>query len=139
MANENLYGDAHVARYRETDGAEGYIWRNDSKILLLTTKGRKSGEDRTHALIFEPEGDDYVIVASKGGAPQHPAWYLNLQAEPTVEVQVKGDVFKAKARDATPEEYPGMWKKLAAAWPDYENYQKKTDRQIPLVVLEPAA
>jgi len=139
MANDHLYGDEHVARYRETDGAEGYIWRNDSKILLLTTKGRKSGEERTHALIFEPDGDDPVIVASKGGAPQHPAWYLNLKADPTVTVQIKGDVFTATARDATPEERPRMWEKLVAAWPDYEAYQAKTDREIPLVVLERAA
>ena len=136
MAQSELYGDAHVQRYIETDGEEGYSWRGGTKILLLFTQGRKSGEERSNALIFEPDGDDYLIVASKGGAPAPPAWFLNLEAEPTVEVQVKGDRFKAKARTATDEEKPRMWKKMTDAWPDYDAYQEKTDRTIPVVVLE---
>jgi len=137
--SQELFGDQHVQRYIETDGEEGYSWRNGTKILVLFTKGRKSGEERSNALIFEPDGDDYLIVASKGGAPAPPAWLLNLEAHPDdVEVQVKGDRFKAHARIATPEEKPRMWQKMTAAWPDYDNYQQKTDREIPVVVLERA-
>jgi deazaflavin-dependent oxidoreductase (nitroreductase family) len=134
--SQELFGDEHVRRYIETDGEEGYDWRNGTKILVLFTKGRKSGEERANALIMEPDGDDYLIVASKGGAPTPPAWFLNLEAEPEVEVQVRGDRFKAHARTATPEEKPRMWQKMTAAWPDYDSYQEKTDRQIPVVVLE---
>lgn len=136
--SEELFGDRHVQRYIETDGEEGYDWRNGTKILVLFTTGRKSGEERANALIMEPDGDDYLIVASKGGAPAPPAWFLNLEAEPDVEVQVKGDRFKAKARTATPAEKPRMWQKMTAAWPDYDNYQQKTEREIPVVVLERA-
>jgi len=137
--SEELFGDEHVQRYIETDGEVGYDWRNGTKILILFTKGRKSGEERANALIMEPDGDDFLIVASKGGAPAPPAWFLNLEAHPdAVEVQVKGDRFKANARVATPEEKPRMWKKMAEAWPDYDAYQAKTDREIPVVVLERA-
>src|ERR1700759_5773946 len=136
MAQSELYGDAHVQRYIETDGEEGYSWRGGTKILVLFTKGRKSGEERAKSLIFEPDGDDYLIVASKGGAPAPPAWFLNLEAEPTVEVQVKDDRFKANARTATDDEKPRMGKKMNEAWPEYDSYQEKTDRQIPIVVLE---
>jgi len=137
--SEELFGDQHVQRYIETDGEEGYDWRNGTKILVLFTKGRKSGEERANALIMEPDGDDYLIVASKGGSDAPPAWFLNLEAHPeAVEVQVKGDRFKANARIATPEEKPRMWKKMTDAWPDYDSYQEKTDRQIPVVVLERA-
>jgi deazaflavin-dependent oxidoreductase (nitroreductase family) len=134
-----LQGPAHVQRYIETDGEEGYDWRNRAKILLLFTKGRKSGEERANALIMEPDGDDYLIVASKGGADAPPAWFLNLEADPDqVEVQVKGDRFKAHARVANDEEKPRMWQKMTAAWPDYDSYQQKTDRVLPIVVLERA-
>jgi deazaflavin-dependent oxidoreductase (nitroreductase family) len=137
--SEELFGDEHVRRYIETDGEEGYEWRNGTKILVLFTKGRKSGEERANALIMEPDGDDYLVVASKGGSPSPPAWFLNLEANPDdVEVQVKGDRFKARARTATPEEKPRMWEKMTAAWPDYDAYQEKTDREIPVVVLERA-
>jgi deazaflavin-dependent oxidoreductase (nitroreductase family) len=137
--SEQLFGDAHVQRYIETNGEEGYDWRNGTKILVLFTKGRKSGEERANALIMEPDGDDYLIVASKGGAPAPPAWLVNMEANPDdVEVQIKGDRFKAHARIATAEEKPRMWEKMAAAWPDYDNYQQKTDREIPVVVLERA-
>jgi deazaflavin-dependent oxidoreductase (nitroreductase family) len=135
-SSTELHGQPHVDRYIETNGEDGYHWRNDTKILLLFTKGRKSGEERANALIFEPDGDDYLIVASKGGAPAPPAWFLNLEAEPTVEVQVKDDRFKANARVANDDEKPRMWKKMTGAWPDYDAYQEKTDRQIPVVVLE---
>jgi deazaflavin-dependent oxidoreductase (nitroreductase family) len=134
-----LFGDQHVQRYIETNGEEGYEWRNGTKILVLFTKGRKSGEERANALIFEPDGADYLIVASKGGAPQPPAWFLNLEADSdAVEVQVKGDRFKAHARIADDAEKPRMWQKMVEAWPDYDRYQEKTDRTIPVVVLERA-
>jgi deazaflavin-dependent oxidoreductase (nitroreductase family) len=135
-----LFGDEHVARYLETDGAEGHDWQKGTSILVLFTKGRKSGEQRSHALIYrtwDADGDTkYLVVASKGGAPQPPAWFLNLQADPDVEVQVKADRFRARARVATPQEKPAMWKHMAEVWPDYDDYQTKTDREIPVVVLE---
>jgi deazaflavin-dependent oxidoreductase (nitroreductase family) len=131
-----LFGDEHVARYKATDGEEGHDWQKGSSVLLLTTKGRKSGQERIAPLIYGTSGDDYLVVASKGGADEPPAWYLNLKAEPEVEVQVKGDVFKARARDASPDEQPEMWKTMVAEWPDYDEYQTKTDRPIPVVVLE---
>jgi deazaflavin-dependent oxidoreductase (nitroreductase family) len=131
-----LHGKAHVDRYRETDGEEGYNWLKGTKILLLTTKGHRSGEPRTNALIYGTHGDDYLIVASKGGADAPPAWYRNLEADPEVEVQVKADRFKAHARTATPDEKAELWKIMTAEWPDYDEYQKKTDREIPVVVLE---
>ena len=131
-----LYGKEHVERYRATDGKEGHKW-NDTQTLLLTTKGRNSGEPRVSPLIYDLHRGDYVVVASKGGAPEHPAWFLNIQSDPEVEVQVWGDKFKARARTATPEERDQIWTKMVAEWPDYANYQKKTEREIPLVILEP--
>jgi deazaflavin-dependent oxidoreductase (nitroreductase family) len=133
-----LYGEEHVKRYEETDGAEGYDWQNGTTILLLHTKGRKSGEERIHPLIFREWNGDYLIVASKGGTDESPAWYLNLEADPDVEVQIKGDKFNAKARTATPSEKPAMWQHMVEVWPDYSEYQKKTARNIPVVVLERA-
>ena len=131
-----LYGEEHVRRYQETDGAEGYYWQNGTTILLLTTKGRKSGEDRTSALIYRDFEGKQLIVASKGGADEPPAWFLNLSEHPEVQVQIKGDKFTAHARTATQDEKPAMWEHMVQVWPDYANYQAKTDRQIPVVVLE---
>ncbi|HEY1596363.1 MAG TPA: nitroreductase family deazaflavin-dependent oxidoreductase [Thermoleophilaceae bacterium] len=131
-----LFGDEHVKRYEETDGQEGHDWEG-TQTLILTTTGRKSGEPRPMALIYGQHGDDYLVVASKGGAPQHPAWYLNLDANPDVDVQVWGDKFKAHARTATPEEKKELWPIMTKEWPSYDEYQTKTDRDIPLVVLEP--
>lgn len=106
--------------------------------LLLTTTGRKSREKRTTPLIYGRSGDEYLIVASKGGADDPPAWYLNLQADPSAEVQVKADRMNVTARDATDDEKPEMWKTMTAEWPQYDEYQEKTDRPIPVVVLSPA-
>jgi deazaflavin-dependent oxidoreductase (nitroreductase family) len=131
-----LYGKEHVERYLATDGAEGYDWRNGTTILLLFTTGRLSGKERVHPLIFREIDGRYVIVASKGGAPEAPEWYQNLQAEPEVLVQVKGDRFKSRAYTAGPDEKPRLWQKMVEVWPDYDEYQKKTDREIPVVVLE---
>jgi deazaflavin-dependent oxidoreductase (nitroreductase family) len=130
-----LYGKEHVQRYQETDGAEGHDWQG-TVTLLLTTTGRKSGQERTTPLIYQPEGDAYLVVASKGGADEPPLWYLNLQADPEVKVQVKGDKFTARARTATPEEKPAFWRKMVATWPAYDEYRTKTSRDIPVVVLE---
>jgi deazaflavin-dependent oxidoreductase (nitroreductase family) len=130
-----LFGQEHVDRYRATGGEEGHEWQG-TQTLLLTTTGRKSGEERTTPLIYGRRGDDYLIVASKGGADAPPAWYLNLQADPDAEIQVKGDRFKVRTRDATDEEKPEVWKTMTSEWPAYDEYQQKTDRQIPVVVLE---
>jgi deazaflavin-dependent oxidoreductase (nitroreductase family) len=130
-----LFGQEHVDRYRATDGEEGHDWRG-AKVLLLTTTGRRSREPRTTPLIYGRNGDDYMVVASKGGSPEPPAWYLNLSESPAVEVQVKGDRFKARARTAGAEEKPELWRTMAAEWPDYDSYQERTEREIPVVVLE---
>src|SRR4051794_38043329 len=134
---DDLFGRQHIDTYRATDGEEGFLWRRGSHILLLTTKGRKSGEERDQALIFREDGEGrYVIVASKGGAPQHPGWYHNLKADPEVQVQVLGDRFTARAPDAEGEERERLWRHRTEVWPDYDRYQQRTDRQIPVVVLE---
>ena len=136
---ENLYGQEHVRRYRETGGDVGHIWRRGAKTLLLTTKGRKTGTETTTPLIYEQAGDVYVVIASKGGAPKHPGWYRNLTKEPSVRVQVKDDVFDAHARTAGGDERERLWQLAAQQWPDYDTYQTKTDREIPVVVLERAS
>lgn len=132
----SLFGAEHVRVYRETDGETGYMW-NGAPILLLTTKGRHSGEQRTTPLIFAQHGDGWGIIASKGGAPQHPAWYLNIQNDPTVQVQVKGDVYEAKAHTAGSPDREQIWADAMKVWPYYDDYQAKTGREIPVVVLEP--
>jgi deazaflavin-dependent oxidoreductase (nitroreductase family) len=134
-----LFGPEHVKRYIETDGEDGHDWRNGAPVLLLTTTGRRSGEQRIAPLIYGRHGDDYLVVASKGGAPQPPAWYRNLEADPHVEVQVKADRFEAVARTAAPGEKGELWETMTEIWPDYDAYQRKTDRPIPVVVLERAA
>jgi deazaflavin-dependent oxidoreductase (nitroreductase family) len=106
---------------------------------LLTTTGRSSGEQRTTPLIYAEDGDRYVIVASKGGAPEHPGWYQNLAKTPEVELQVMDDVFPARARTAEGEEREQLWRKANEVWPHYDEYQTKTDREIPVVVLERSA
>ena len=132
-----LFGEEHVRRYVETDGREGHDWQPGVPVLLLTTVGRKSGKERVTPLVYQKEGDAYLVVASKGGSDAPPDWYLNLQAEPGVRVQVWGEKMPAQARTATAEEKPALWRKMTAVWPDYDNYQTKTDREIPVVVLEP--
>ncbi len=133
---ENLFGEEHVRRYRETGGEVGHIWRQGAKILLLTTTGRRTGRPTTTPLIYENAEDDYIVIASKGGAPEHPGWYRNLVKEPRIEVQVKDEVFPARARTATGEERERLWKLAARQWPDYDAYQQRTEREIPVVVIE---
>ncbi len=135
--SEVLFGQEHVDRYRATDGEGGHDWQG-THTLILTTKGRRSGEQRSTPLIYGQHGDDYLVVASMGGSDQPPAWYVNLRENPDVEVQVKGDRFSARARTATPEEKPELWKIMTGQWPAYDEYQQNTDREIPVVVLERA-
>jgi proline iminopeptidase len=134
----------HLARYIATDGADGYLW--DASLgggkglvptLLLTTTGRKSGRELTLPLIFGRSGPNYVVVASKGGAPTHPAWYLNLQANPEVKVQVKAAKFTAHTHTADTAERATLWPMMVDIYGPYADYQTKTDRQIPVVVLKP--
>jgi proline iminopeptidase len=131
-----LFGQEHVRRYRETDGEEGFVWREGSHILLLTTTGRKTGNKTTTPLIFGMDGDNPVIVASQGGAPDHPGWYKNLVKNPAAEVQIKGETFAVRARDAEGDERDRLWQMMNGEWKHYAEYQQKTDRVIPVVVLE---
>lgn len=131
-----LFGKEHVERYEATGGEEGYHWQNGTTILLLHTKGRKSGAERVHPLIYRDYEDAHLVVASKGGAPESPEWFQNLVADPAVTVQIKDEKFAAQARTATAEEKPAMWAHMVEVWPDYADYQKKTDRDIPVVVIE---
>ena len=131
----SLLGDEHVRVYRETNGEKGYIW-NGVPILLLTTTGRKSGQPRTIPIIFTQYGDSWVIIASKGGSPTHPKWYLNILDDPNVQVQVKANIQEAKARTAESPEREKIWAECVKTWPNYDIYQSRTDRQIPVVVID---
>lgn len=133
-----LLGDAHVARYRETNGEVGYLW-NGATCLLLTTTGRTSGKPLTVALIFAADGDRSILIASKGGAPEHPHWYRNLAANPVVQAQIKGHRFTARARTVEGAERTRCWAIAAEQWPNYDEYVKRTSRVIPVVVLERTA
>ena len=135
----------HANRYLESGGREGHFHtitvpgRGEitAPSLLLTTTGRKSGEKFIFPLFYGKEGRSYFIVASKGGAPEHPGWYRNILANPDVEVQVGTEKLKARARTASGEERARLWKKALEFWPPYGDYQLKTDREIPVVVLDP--
>jgi deazaflavin-dependent oxidoreductase (nitroreductase family) len=131
-----LLGEDHIRAYRETGGKVGYIW-NGVPTLLLTATGRRTGQKRTSALIFGRDADDYLLVASMGGAPSHPMWYLNLQANPLADIQVKAETFSVAARTASAAEKPRLWKIVTEVWPNYDVYQSRTDREIPVVVLSP--
>jgi deazaflavin-dependent oxidoreductase (nitroreductase family) len=129
----------HIRRYVETDGRKGHRW-SGVNTLLLTSRGRKSGKLRRTALIYGRDGDRYLVVASNGGAKQHPSWYLNLDGNPEVEVQVGADRFMARAHTATPREKPRLWRLMTSIWPEYDRYQARSKRVIPVVVMErPAA
>ena len=130
-----LLGDDHIRAYQETGGEVGFLW-NGAPTLLLYSTGRKTGQPRTHALIFARDGDDYLIVASMGGAPRHPQWYLNLVASPEAEIQVRAQRLAVTARTAqSPGERARLWKIVTGVWPNYDAYQARTDREIPVVVL----
>jgi deazaflavin-dependent oxidoreductase (nitroreductase family) len=125
----------HARRYLATGGRDGHIWEG-VPTLLLTTTGRRSGESRTTPLIYGRDGERYLLVASRGGAPAHPSWYENLVAQPEVRVQVMAERFRARARGATAAEKPALWKTMTAIWPPYEEYQRRTTREIPVVIIE---
>jgi len=135
----------HIELYR-TDPAKAHDWDSTPlggpgvlPTLLLTTTGRKSGEPRSLPLIYGPAGDGYVIIASKGGMPTHPVWYLNLEANPQCDLMVGAKAVKARARVAEGEERERLWNEMAVIYPPYLDYQKATEREIPVVVLEPVA
>lgn len=128
----------HVKVYVESGGKEGHHWQPGVPTLLLTTRGKKSGMARRTALIYGRDGDDYVVMASYGGAPSHPDWYLNLEADPEVVIQVGEDIMPARAYTAGPQDRERLWKTMAAIWPDYDEYATKTSREIPLVTITPA-
>jgi deazaflavin-dependent oxidoreductase (nitroreductase family) len=134
-SDDDLFGAEHVRVYRETKGERGYNWRNGSKILLLTTTGRTSGEPRTTPLIHVVDGDGWVVIASKGGAPDHPDWYKNLEANPEATVEVLADEVPVVATTAEGDDRARLWAAMTEAWPAYDDYQAKTDREIPVVVL----
>jgi deazaflavin-dependent oxidoreductase (nitroreductase family) len=133
-SDDELFGAEHVRVYRETAGARGYHWRGTT-ILLLTTTGRTSGEPRTTPLIQRVDGDRWVVVASKGGAPDHPGWYKNLLADPEATIQVQADEVPVVATTAAGDERARLWSLMTEVWPDYDDYQRKTDREIPVVVF----
>lgn len=120
----------HVQNYRATDGVD------DPNVLILTTTGRRSGEPRSVPLIFSRDGDRLVLVASLGGAPHHPIWYLNLRDDPKVFIQVRDERFAARARTASGDERARLWRMMVSILPDYEDFQARTTREIPLVVVE---
>ncbi len=125
----------HIKEYIESDGEKGHKWRGQT-TLLLTTRGRKSGKMRRTALIYGRDGENYLLVASNGGAAEHPLWYLNLVADPKVELQVGAEKFPAHARTANAKEKPRLWKIMSRLFPLYDKYQAKAGREIPLVILE---
>ncbi len=132
-----LLGQEHVSRYQATNGDEGYLW-NGVPILLLTTTGRKTGLARTTPLIFGRDGDDYLVVASQGGAPTHPQWFLNLLEDPKATIQVKAEHVEVTGAPGSDEDHERLWGLVNAYWPNYETYQTRTERKIPVVVLRPS-
>jgi deazaflavin-dependent oxidoreductase (nitroreductase family) len=125
----------HVRRYVESDGEKGHRW-SGVDTLLLTTRGRSTGKLRRTALIYGEDRGRYIVVASNGGSKTHPHWYQNLSADPHVLVQVVGERFKARARTATARTKPRLWRLMVSIWPEYERYQTRTAREIPVVILE---
>lgn len=123
--------------YRLSGGRIGGRFRQGAPVLLLTTTGRKSGRPRTAPLLYLEDGENLVVVASKGGMSQHPVWYLNLEANPDVEVEIATSRRRLRARRASDEEKAKLWPRLVAMYRDYDDYQARTDRSIPVVILGP--
>ncbi len=136
MPDYSLFGDEHVRQYEATAGKVGHDW-NGTSVLILQTTGRNSGQTRKFPLIYGRDGADYVVVASKGGAPEHPGWYKNLLAHPDAKVQVRGELIAVTARTGTAEDKQRVWPVMTAQWPPYDEYQRKTARDIPVVLLRP--
>jgi F420H(2)-dependent quinone reductase len=129
---------AHTAVYRLTGGRVGHRVTRGAPVLLLDHVGRRSGRKRTNPLLYVEDGDDLVIVASKGGSHKHPGWWLNLRDHPRTTVQVGGERREVVARRASREEKERLWPRLVEIWPDYETYQRRTSREIPVIVLSPS-
>ena len=125
----------HVERYLATDGADGFEWEG-AQCVILTTVGRKTGTVRRAPLIRIRDGERYLLVASMGGAPRHPEWYLNLVANPAVTIQDRGELHHLTARTTTPAEKAELWPVAVSQWPDYEDYQTRTTRDLPLIICE---
>ena len=123
--------------YRASGGRIGGRFRYGAPVLLLTTVGRRSGQRRTAPLLYERDGENLVVVASKGGMSRHPLWYRNLESNPEVEVEVGSEKKKMTARRVSPEEKADLWPRLVAMYPDYDVYQARTERDIPVVILSP--
>jgi F420H(2)-dependent quinone reductase len=131
-----LGSGAHAGVYRAT-GGKLFGRMGKSPILLLNTVGRKTGRKRTSPLLYVMDGEDFVIIASKGGAPKHPAWYLNLMANPEATVEVGDREVRVEAEVADPEDKARLWQKMVEMYPTYDDYQRKTEREIPLLILRP--
>ena len=123
--------------YCLSGGRLGGRFRGGAPVLLLTTIGRKSGQPRTAPLLYLEDGENLVIVASKGGMSHHPVWYLNLEANPDVDVEIGNQRRRMRARRASAEEKAKLWPRLVAMYRDYDDYQARTDRNIPVVILSP--
>lgn len=133
--DDDLFGQEHVRVYRQTGGEHGYHWRGTT-ILLLSTTGRASGQERTTPLIHTTDDDRWVVIASKGGAPDHPDWYKNLEANPEATIQVKDERIPVRAHAAQGDERDRLWRQMTDVWSAYDDYQRKTQREIPVVVFE---
>jgi F420H(2)-dependent quinone reductase len=131
-----LGSSVHTGVYRAT-GGKVFGRMGKSPILLLNTVGRKSGKKRTSPLLYVMDGEDFVVIASKGGAATHPAWYLNLRANPEATVEIGDREVRVEAEVADPEEKPRLWQKMVEMYPTYDDYQRKTEREIPLLLLRP--
>ena len=131
-----LGSGAHAGVYRAT-GGKLFGRMGKSPILLLNTVGRKSGKKRTSPLLYAMDGEDFVIIASKGGASAHPAWYLNLMANTEATVEIEDREVRVRAEEADSEEKSRLWQKMVEMYPAYDAYQEKTEREIPLLVLRP--
>jgi deazaflavin-dependent oxidoreductase (nitroreductase family) len=127
----------HQAVYERSGGRIGASL-GGRKMLLLTTRGRRTGERRTVALLYLEDGENLIVIGSKGGSDRPPAWFVNLQSEPACTVQIGTRIFAANARVAAGSERSRLWHEAVRAWPDYERYQARTERRIPVVVLAPA-
>lgn len=136
-------GRAHVAVYRATKGRigatfrVGAAFRKPAPVLLLDHVGTKSGRRYTSPLLYLLDGPDVVVVASTGGMARDPQWYRNLVAHPDTQVQIRGEVRQVRARTASPDERAALWPRLVETYADYDSYQSWTDREIPVVILEP--
>lgn len=134
MPDFSLFGDEHVRQYEATGGKTGHDW-NGTSCLILRVKGRKTGRVRKYPLIYGKDGNDWVLVASKGGAPENPGWYENLVANPNCEIQVWDEVIPVVASTGSAEDKKRVWPTMTSQWPDYDKYQEKTPREIPVVLL----